>query len=78
MSFSQTPVINHWYVNLIGKPMKVKALLYSGNNVSRLVLQYPEGHTHIIGLDAWNCLDLEKHDPVNAGRAHPEGHQSIA
>jgi len=58
MSILQEPVVGSWYLNQTGKLMKVRLLLLSDRNLSRVMIEYLDGSLHIVNIDAWNFLDL--------------------
>jgi hypothetical protein len=58
MAILQEPVIGAWYLSQTGKLMKVRMLLYSGHQIARVLIEYLDGSTQHVAIDAWNFLDL--------------------
>jgi hypothetical protein len=54
----QEPRPGYWYINRAGKLMKVKMVMHGMNGIESVLIQYVEGITHAINIDAWQCLDL--------------------
>ena len=54
----QKPVSGSWYVNRTGKLVKVSLLLYAGETLSRVLLEYLDGMKVVVTIDAWSRLDL--------------------
>jgi len=54
----QKPVSGSWYVNRTGKLVKVSLLLYAGETLSRVMLEYLDGMKVVVTIDAWSRLDL--------------------
>lgn len=60
MFTSYTPVVGEWYVKSTGKLIKVKMLSYLENKVERVVIEYLDGATQMLGFNEWTTLDLNK------------------
>ena len=67
----QKPVSGSWYVNRTGKLVKVSLLLYAGEIVSRVMLEYLDGNRdraellqEMLALHAQDVLKVEKDDQV--------------
>lgn len=58
MATMQKPISGSWYVNRTGKLVKVSLLLYAGEVLSRVMLEYLDGMKVVITKDAWSRLDL--------------------
>ena len=54
----QEPKPNYWYINRIGKLMKVRMVLHGEDGIETVLIQYTEGTMHCISIDDWKCLDL--------------------
>ena len=54
----QEPKPNYWYINRIGKLIKVRMVLHGVEGIETVLIQYAEGTMHCISIDDWNCLDL--------------------
>ena len=58
MAILQEPVVGAWYLNQTGKLMKVRMLLFSERRVARVLIEYLDGSTQSVDIQAWNFLDL--------------------
>jgi len=58
MSNKREPVPGNYYVNLTGQLIKVRYLLYSGCEITMVMLEYQDGHQLKVQLDEWLWLDL--------------------
>lgn len=59
MSKQQQPVPGEYYINLTGQLIKVRYLLYTQAEISRIMLEYQDGHRLSVKLDEWLWLDLK-------------------
>ncbi|NOX42867.1 MAG: hypothetical protein GXP19_03915 [Gammaproteobacteria bacterium] len=58
---TQKPIVNAWYVNQTGKLVKVRMLDYEAGNLAKVLIEYLEGNTILVGINDWNKLDLHIH-----------------
>lgn len=58
MAILQEPVVGSWYLNQTGKLMKVRMLLHTEQQLSRVMIEYLDSSVKIVDIDAWNFLDL--------------------
>jgi len=58
---NQERIINAWYVNKTGKLMKLRLMCYEAGQLEKVLLEYLEGTTTVISIEAWNKLDLDIH-----------------
>ena len=58
---TQKPIVNAWYVNQTGKLVKVRMLDYEAGKLAKVLIEYLEGNTILIGIADWNKLDLHIH-----------------
>ncbi len=61
MSMQQQPRVGSWYVNMTGKLMKVRALVYHFGRLTGVSIEYLDGSRHLADITSWNCLDLTVH-----------------
>lgn len=61
MAVNIPPRPNHWYMNQVGKLMKVRMLSYDGNQPCGVLIEYLEGNTVLLSIDEWQQLDLNQH-----------------
>lgn len=54
----ELPQAGCYYINLTGQLIKVKALLYTGEHLTRLALEYLDGKTVFISIQEWDWLDF--------------------
>lgn len=77
MTIQQTPRIGTWYVNMTGKLMKVRMLLYFHGVLSAVAIEYLDGHNALIQVDDWNCLDLSQHGMGSAAVSGTESSETL-
>jgi len=78
MSNKQEPVPGNYYVNLTGQLIKVRYLLYSGGEISMVMLEYQDGHQLKVQLDEWLWLDLRDYSDWFMGESRKrESEQEI-
>ena len=63
MLLQQRPIPGYWYANIVGQLVQVRAVMYSGNKISRIVLEYINGRRDFVDMDGWVYLDLALHSP---------------
>ncbi|WJW75824.1 hypothetical protein QVG61_01680 [Thiohalobacter sp. IOR34] len=63
MLLQQMPIPGYWYTNIVGQLVQVRAVLYAGSQVRRVVLEYANGKRDFLDLDGWYYLDLALHAP---------------
>ncbi len=61
MFCTQKPVVGAWFVNLTGQLIKVKLLMFNGQQLEHVLIQYLDGSTRLIKKDDWFCLKLNRH-----------------
>lgn len=61
MATQQTPIPGNYYVNKTGQLIKVRYILYSDGDVSRVILEYLDGHRMSVELEEWSWLDLTRY-----------------
>ncbi|MBI3563350.1 MAG: hypothetical protein HY080_16725 [Gammaproteobacteria bacterium] len=61
MSKQHTPVVGNWYVNRTGQLVKVKMMELVSGSPSKAMIEYLDGTTKIIDMQAWSCLELNRH-----------------
>lgn len=61
MTVRQKPVPGFYYINLTGQLIKVRALLYVGGAVRRVVVEYLDGSVLKLALEEWDWLDLARY-----------------
>lgn len=54
----QDPIVGAWFVNSTGQLIKVKLLMFSEQNLQRVLIQYLDGTTKLINEDDWFNLEL--------------------
>lgn len=57
----QDPTVGTWFVNLTGQLIKVKLLMFSEDQLHRVLIQYLDGTTKLINKEDWFSLKLNKH-----------------
>jgi hypothetical protein len=63
MLLQQRPIPGYWYANIVGQLVQVRAVLYTGDRISRIVLEYINGRRDFVDMDGWLYLDLALHSP---------------
>jgi hypothetical protein len=58
VTIQQEPVPGNYYINLTGQLIRVKMILYSGLDASRVVIEYLDGRRIHIDIQEWDWLDL--------------------
>ena len=61
MAVQQTPIPGNYYVNKTGQLIKVRYLLYSEGDISRIILEYLDGRRMFVELEEWSWLDLVRY-----------------
>ncbi len=61
MSKQYTPVVGNWYVNRTGQLIKVKLMELAAGTPIKAMIEYLDGTTKIIDMEAWSCLELNRH-----------------
>lgn len=61
MLTSNVPVVGNWYVNRSGQLIKVKLLETVQGVPLKAMIEYLDGTTKIIDMQAWSCLELNRH-----------------
>lgn len=68
MSNKQPPVAGYWYADVTGRLIQVRLVLYRGKKMSRIGLDYGNGHRVFARIEDWYNLDLVLHSPRRAVR----------
>ena len=55
------PVVGNWYVNRTGQLIKVKLLEMIQGIPVKAMIEYLDGTTKVIDMQAWSCLELNRH-----------------
>ena len=55
------PIVGNWYVNRTGQLIKVKLLEMLQGVPVKAMIEYLDGTTKIIDMNAWSCLELNRH-----------------
>ncbi|MFP5506863.1 MAG: hypothetical protein ACLGH6_11750 [Gammaproteobacteria bacterium] len=63
MLLQQKPLPGYWYTNIVGQLIQVRALMYSGNRVTCVVVEYANGKREFVDMRGWYYLDLALHSP---------------
>ncbi len=63
MLLQQKPIPGYWYTNIVGQLVQVRALMFRGNQLDLVALEYASGKRDFIDLDGWYYLDLALHSP---------------
>lgn len=58
MSTRQRPVPGRYYINLTGRLVKVRALLFVEGGLSRILVEYLDGRLRQVPVGQWDWLDL--------------------
>lgn len=61
MHAQRFPLVSTWYTNLTGQLFKVRMILYRGDKLSLIAIEYLDGNREIITRNDWECLKLMKH-----------------
>lgn len=61
MLAKNSPVVGNWYVNRTGQLIKVKLLEMLQGVPVKAMIEYLDGSTKIIDMNAWSCLELNRH-----------------
>lgn len=61
MTTQHEPVIGNWYVNRTGQLIKVRLLAYQSAKPVSAMIEYLDGTTKVIDMEAWSCLELNRH-----------------
>jgi hypothetical protein len=61
MTLQQAPVVGNWYVNRTGQLIKVKMMELVQGAPARAMIEYLDGTRKVINMDAWSCLELNRH-----------------
>lgn len=61
MHAQRTPLVNTWYTNLTGQLFKVRMILYRGEKLTLIAIEYLDGNREVITRNDWECLKLMKH-----------------
>lgn len=61
MITNNTPVVGNWYVNRSGQLIKVKLLETIQGVPVKAMIEYLDGATKVIDMNAWSCLELNRH-----------------
>jgi hypothetical protein len=61
MFTNNTPVVGNWYVNRTGQLIKVKLLEMLQGVPVKAMIEYLDGTTKVIDMQAWSCLELNRH-----------------
>jgi hypothetical protein len=56
----QEPTVGAWFVNMAGKLIKVKLIMFEQDKLHRILIQNLDGTTKLINEDDWSCLKLNK------------------
>lgn len=67
MTQQRTPVVGNWYVNRTGQLIKVKMMELVAGNPVKAMIEYLDGTTKVINMEAWSCLELNRH--LNRGNS---------
>ncbi len=68
MSIQQKPIPGRYYINLTGQMIKVRALLYLGGSLSKVIIEYLDGSVLKIAVDEWAWLDLSMYNEWSGTR----------
>ena len=68
MSVKQLPVAGYWYADVTGRLIQVRLVLYRGDRICRIGLDYGNGKRVFVRLSGWNILNLALHSPRRAVR----------
>ena len=61
MNKQYTPVVGNWYVNRTGQLIKVKMMELVDGSPVKAMIEYLDGTTKVINMEAWSCLELNRH-----------------
>ncbi len=61
MMSNNIPVVGNWYVNRSGQLIKVKLLEMVQGVPVKAMIEYLDGATKVINMNAWSCLELNRH-----------------
>ena len=61
MTLQQAPIVGNWYVNRTGQLVKVKMMELVHGAPVKAMIEYLDGTRKVIDMDAWSCLELNRH-----------------
>jgi hypothetical protein len=67
MAILQEPIVGSWYLNQTGKLMKVRMLMFTGQRLAKVMIEYLDSSVNIVDIEAWNFLDLNVRRQVADG-----------
>jgi len=67
MFLQQKPIPGYWYSNFSGQLIQVRALVFTRDKRSRIIIEDINGRRESIDFTLWQGMDLVLHSPV-AGR----------
>ncbi len=73
MAVKQRPVPGFYYINLAGQLIKVRALVYSGGVLNRVVVEFLDGRRAHLPLDEWNWMELDRYSDLVSPVGTPSG-----
>ena len=61
------PVVDRWYMNLVGGLIKVKMVSYTDGVMGTVVIEFISGEVKKITNEEWNVLDLNTREKDEEG-----------
>jgi len=72
MALNIEPEVGNWYMNMTGRLIKVWAVAYAGDEMTKVVIEFLNAEKRIINIHDWNRLELEIHLHRSAQRRRGE------
>jgi len=73
----QKPVPGNYYINLAGQLLRVKCILYSYGEMTRIIIEYLDGKHVNLTRDEWTWLDLTVYSDWFTGHESKERDRQI-